>query len=214
MSPDALPNGSAEPRQEPTDEALVAMVAKRDVAAFALLYDRHAAVVYSLAARSLGEVKAEEVVQDVFLRLWASAGQYDARRGAFCSWFFAILRHQVLAEQRRQGQEARFRMAGEVDALLADAVDAGIDLEEQVWLRDRGAAVLRALRNLPLEQRRVLVLAYFGGLSQSTLAGHLGWPLGTVKKRIRLGLQKLRVFLEDEDPRPADPATPPRIVVE
>jgi RNA polymerase sigma-70 factor (ECF subfamily) len=97
---------------------------------------------------------------------------------------------------------------------LAQAVDGQADVEEEVWLRERGASIVRALRALPAEQRRVLVLAYFGGLSQSTLAGHLGWPLGTVKKRIRLGLQKLRVFLDDEDLRPGDPAGAGRVVVE
>ena len=187
------------PEAEPNDEALAARVARRDADALALLYDRYAKPVYALAAHTLGSADAEEVVQEVFLRLWNKADQYDAGRGRFSTWFLAVARHRVLDEARRRGDRQRFARAEEVDQLLAAAVDPAVDVEEAAWRRERSATVLRALQSLPKEQRRVLVLAYFGGFSQATLAERLGWPLGTVKKRLRLGLQKLRIALAQEE---------------
>jgi RNA polymerase sigma-70 factor (ECF subfamily) len=177
---------------EPTDEALVARVAAGDERAFALLYDRYERPIYAMAAHLLGAAEAEEVVQEAFLRLWRSAGQFDEGRGRFAPWFITIARHEVLARLRGRAREQRLALAEDVDRLLAEAPDPAVDVEEQAWRRERGDLVLRALKELPAEQRRVLVLAYFGGLSQSSIARSLGWPLGTVKKRVRLGLRKLR----------------------
>jgi RNA polymerase sigma factor (sigma-70 family) len=120
--------------------------------------------------------------------------------------------HRALDELRRRGARQRLRAAVAVERLLAGAAGAagdgagGASVEEAVWRRERGAAVLSALQRLPEAQRRVLVLSYFGGLSHAALAAHLGWPLGTVKKRLRLGLQRLRATLGGYAP-PAD--TPP-----
>jgi RNA polymerase sigma-70 factor (ECF subfamily) len=180
---------------EPTDEALVARVVAGDAAAFSLLYDRYDRPVYAMAAHLLGAVEAEDVVQEAFLRLWRNAGQFDTARGSFAPWFMAIARHEVLARLRRRTQEQRLALARDIDRLLGEAPDPAVDVEEQVWQRERGDCVLQALKELPAEQRQVLVLAYFGELSQSAIAQSLGWPLGTVKKRVRLGLQKLRQAL-------------------
>lgn len=183
---------------EPTDEALVAAVTQRDETAFALLYDRYHRAVYTLAAHSLGTHEAEEVVQDVFMRLWDKASQFNGERSRFSVWLMAIARHRVVDLLQRRSQQQREIAVEEVDRLLAEASDMATTVEEETWLRERGAIVLNALQTLPPEQRRVLVLAYFGGLSQSTMAEQLGWPLGTVKKRVRLGLQKLRAALSGE----------------
>ena len=180
---------------EPPDEALVAHVAAGDEAAFALLYDRYERPVYALAAHLLGAAEAEDAVPEAFLRLWRHAAQFDASRGRFAPWFLAVARHEVLARLRHRDREQRLALAKDVDRLLAAAPDPALDVEEQAWRRERGDLVLRALQDLPAEQRRVLVLAYFGELSQTTIAQALGWPLGTVKKRVRLGLQKLRAAL-------------------
>ena len=183
-------------KPEPTDEELVARVTERDRTAFALLYDRYAKPIYALAAHTLGRAEAEEVVQDVFLRLWNRADQFDAQKGSFRAWFMAVARHRVLDELKRRNQQERLIVAaGEIERLLSEASDPAADAEEETWLHERSKAVVEALKGLPDEQRRVLVLAYFGGLSQSSMAERLGWPLGTVKKRIRLGLQKLRTAL-------------------
>lgn len=191
------PSGPA----DEADEALAARLGARDAAALAELYDRYAAAVYALASHTLGPTDAEELVQDVFLGLWTRAGQYDPSRGAFGAWFMAVARHRVLDELRRRGARRRLQAAETVDRLLVEAAGGGAGVEDEVWRRDRGAAVLGALQALPAEQRRVLVLGYFGGLSHAALAAHLGWPLGTVKKRVRLGLQKLRAALSGYAPQ-------------
>jgi RNA polymerase sigma-70 factor, ECF subfamily len=173
------------------DEALVARVAQGDEGAFALLYDRYARRVYALAAHMLGVAAAEEVVQEVFLSLWRNAAQFDARRASFEAWFTAVARNRVLDELRRRRREGVVRTVDPVEELLAQAPDPSADPEEEASQRERGTALIEALRSLPAEQRRVLVLAYFGGLTQLAIAEALGWPLGTVKKRVRLGLRKL-----------------------
>jgi len=179
---------------DPSDEALVERVRRQDVSAFSQLYDRYARPIYVLAVTPLDRAEAEEIVQEVFLRLWRKADQFQPERGAFGAWFMTIARHQVWDVLRRLHREPS--LAAEViDQLLMESGISGGDVEEEAWSQEVGQAVLQALQRLPAEQRRALVLAYFGGLSQSSIADHLGWPLGTVKKRIRLGLQKLRTAL-------------------
>ena len=177
---------------EPTDEALAARVAQGDVAAFAILYDRYARRVYAWSAHLVGSAEAEDVVQETFLRLWDKAGQFDARRGRFASWFMTIARHQLMRQLRRRSVQQRIVAADEIERVLADAIAPGRELEDEAWARETSSALLRALALLPTEQRRVLVLGYFAGLSQSEIARAIGAPLGTVKKRTRLGLAKLR----------------------
>ncbi len=199
---------------EPTDEALVERVARQDPVAFGFLYDRYGRVVYTLAAHLLGSSPAEEVVQDVFFTLWTKAGQFDPERGRFESWFLAIARHRVLSVLRERSQTQRLFAVGELETLLNDVVDPSTNVEDVAWQHERGQEILRALRRLPEDQRRVLVLAYFGGLSQSTLAERLGWPLGTVKKRVRLGLQKLRAALAEDGASEHAPPASGRVTVE
>jgi len=183
---------------EPSDEVLVARVAKRDVAAFATLYDRYARRIYAWAAHVVGSADAEDMVQEVFVRLWDKAAQFDDRRGRFAWWFIAIARHHLTTQLRRRSLQQRIVAADEIERLLADAPDRSAGPDEVAWSHERGADLLRALATLPSEQRRVLVLAYFAGLSQPEIARHTGTPLGTVKKRTRLALQKLRERLDRE----------------
>jgi RNA polymerase sigma-70 factor, ECF subfamily len=185
---------------EESDEVLAARVAGRDVAAFGLLFDRYAQTVYVFAAHMLGTADADEIVQEVFLRFWNRAGQFDPLRGSFRGWFMAIARHQILNELRRRGQEQRRLAADAIDRVLAEATDPAVDVEEVAWLHERQDSVLRALGDLPEEQRRALILAYFGGLSHSAIAQLLELPLGTVKKRIQLGMRKLRAALAQHRP--------------
>lgn len=187
------------PPPEPTDEALAARVAAGDLDAFSQLYDRYERPVFSMAAHLLGAEEAEEVVQESFLRFWRSADQFDVTRGRLGPWFFTIARNEVMARLRRRNRDQRLVLAEDIHCLLGAARDVTVDVEEEVWQRERGEIVLQALKVLPPEQRRVLVLAYFGDLSQSMIASSLGWPLGTVKKRTRLGLQKLRQALGPRD---------------
>ena len=183
---------------DPTDESLAERVARGDVAAFATLYDRYAHRIYAWAAHVVGSAEAEDVVQDVFARLWDKASQFDARRGRFAWWFTAVARHHLVALLRRRTLQQRIHAAEEIDRVLADAADRGAGPDEVAWSHELTELVQRALATLPPEQRRVLVLAYFAGLSQSQIAAQTGTPLGTVKKRTRLALQKLREQLGAE----------------
>jgi RNA polymerase sigma-70 factor (ECF subfamily) len=192
----------------PSDERLVARVARRDQAAFAGLYDRYVRQVYLLAAHVVGPGQAEEIVQDVFVALWRSAHRYDRARGAFSTWFMAVARHRVLDELRRRTVEERALAAEPVDQLLAEVADSAPGVEDAVVRRDVDGELLRALAALPPEQRRALVLAYFAGLTHVEIAAALGWPLGTVKKRLQLGLRKLQQSLGGERPQPAAVRSP------
>jgi RNA polymerase sigma-70 factor (ECF subfamily) len=173
------------------DAVLAGRVARGDLGAFGELYERYARPVYALAAHALGRSDAEEVVQDVFVRLWRKAAQFDPERGSFPAWFMTIAQRRVVDELRRRGNSVR--AADDIDALLVAAPASENDPVES-------ARVLHALKLLPAEQRRALVLAYFGGLTHEEVAAATGSPLGTVKKRLRLGLDKLRGAL-------AEPAT-------
>jgi RNA polymerase sigma-70 factor (ECF subfamily) len=183
---------------DPSDETLADRIARGDVAAFATLYDRYAHRVYAWAAHVVGTAEAEDVVQDVFARLWDKAAQFDAKRGRFAWWFVAVVRHHLLSQLRRRTLQQRILAADEIDRVLEDVADRTAGPEQIAWSHEQTDVVRMALAALPAEQRRVLVLAYFAGLSQSQIAAHTGTPLGTVKKRTRLALQKLRERLGEE----------------
>ena len=166
--------------------------------AFGRIYDRYSRSVFAMAGHMLGVNEAEEAAQEIFMRLWHKASQYDPARGPFSHWFMSIARNHILDKLRARGERFRLVVAEEVELLLAEAPDPRVDVVEQVWHNQRGDALAQALQRIPPEQRRVIVLAYFGGMSQSEISMHLNVPLGTVKKRIRLGLQKLRVSLSPQ----------------
>ncbi len=178
-----------------SDELLALRVAAQDMPAFHLIYDRYAQPVFAMAGHMLGVNEAEEASQEIFLRLWNKASQYDPARGPFSHWFMSIARNHMLDKLRARSERLRVVAAEEIDSLLAEAPDPHVDVVDQVWQRQRGDALSQALQRIPAEQRRVIVLAYFGGMSQSEISMHLDVPLGTVKKRIRLGLQKMRAAL-------------------
>jgi RNA polymerase sigma-70 factor, ECF subfamily len=180
------------------DESLMARVAAGDVAAFTRLYERYAQRTYAWCVHTVGAGRAEDAVQEIFLRLWQAAAQFDPARGRFTTWFFAVARHHLMQELRRAGVRRRLQVAVEIAEVLATP---SADPEQLAGARDDAVSLARALLRLPDEQRQVLAMAYFGGLSQSQIATHLALPLGTVKKRVRLGMGKLRTAL-----MPADPA--------
>jgi len=186
---------------EPPDEALCARVAERDVAAFEALYDRFRDRVFAWAAHVLGPRQAEDTTQEVFALLWRRAGQFDQSRGQFTQWFWALTRNHILRELRAVSQQRRLQMADQIAALLTTAINEGVDVEEAAFARVDSHRAFEALGHLPPDQRRVLVMSYFVGLSHSAIALELNLPLGTVKKRARLGMQKLRQALAaDADP--------------
>ena len=191
---DARPEGDG----PVADEELVKRTARGDPAAFTQLYDRYARRIHAWSAHVVGTGRAEDAMQEIFLRLWRHAGQFDGDRGSFVTWFTAIARHHLVHVLRQDGMRRRLAVAAEIAIVLEHASSPAPGPEETVGQREDGAALARALRLLPEEQRHVLVLAYFGGLSQSQIAEQLAIPLGTVKKRVRLGMGKLRGALSPQ----------------
>lgn len=178
----------------PTDELLAARMVRGDVAAFAEIYDRYVERLHTWAAHALGPAEADDAVQEVFLHVWQKGAQFEPTRGRFGSWLMAIARHEV-GHRLTRGDRARRLLAIE---RFENVLAAAPDPTTEAAAHERDRAVLDALRVLPVDQRRVLALGYFGGMSQSAMARELDIPLGTVKKRVRLGMQKLRATLSDE----------------
>jgi len=178
-----------------SDEDLVDCLAARDVAALNELYGRHAQATFALALKLLGErEQAEEVVQESFLKLWWRPETFVRQRGRFLPWLLGVTHHRAVDLLRHRQIEARRR--SDADTLHVVDVAPEADPESSAWEHARAETVSRALASLPREQRQALELAYYRGLSQSEIARTLREPLGTVKTRIRLGMQKLRDSLE------------------
>lgn len=179
------------------DEALVRRLLDGDPAALATLYDRYAGVAFSLLLRMLGDrTVAEEVLQEVFLRVWQRAATYQHARGRFAPWLLAIAHHLAIDElRRRQRQPPRVADREATERQIALVPDPGPDVAETAGAREERERIAAALAALPAAQRVALELAYFDGYSQAEIATRLGEPLGTVKTRIRLGLRKLRDLL-------------------
>jgi len=176
------------------DEELMRLVQRAEPDAFEVVYDRHAGAAFSLAYRMCGtRALAEDVVQDAFLSIWRSGGRYDRGRGSVRTWILGITHHRAVDLLRRGVVQERHRSHEE-------GVEARLEGEErtdvEVVRREAAAEVRDALEQLPDDQRRALELAYFGGFTQREIATMLEVPIGTIKGRMRLGLEKLRDRLQ------------------
>jgi RNA polymerase sigma-70 factor (ECF subfamily) len=188
--PPAGPTAAPATRLE--DAALVARVGLGDEAALEALYQRYGGPCYRLARRLIGDDQlAEDVVQQVFLALWQRRA-YDPARGALSTWLLAVTHHQAVGVVRSESGR-RARLTGAQELIEAEAAGPGPD--EQVWARLRAERTRVALRELSAEHREVLLLAYFGGYTQSEIAGMTGLPLGTVKSRTLHAMRRLRALL-------------------
>jgi RNA polymerase sigma-70 factor, ECF subfamily len=172
------------------DAAAVARVADGDTEALRELYDRYGRIVYGMTYRVTKDAQlAEEATQDTFVTLWRRAGGYDPDRAKLTTWLFVIARNRAIelvrARTRSPEPQEDIEPAGE-DLDPADLVALGDDAER----------IARALAELPESQFEVIKLAYFDGLSHGEIADRLQEPLGTVKSRIRLGLNRLRALME------------------
>jgi RNA polymerase sigma-70 factor (ECF subfamily) len=177
------------------DEELMAMVHDGDLRAFEVIFDRHAAVAFSLAYRMCGRrAMAEDVVQEAFLSLWRSGARYDRARGSVRSWVLSAVHNRAIDAFRRESLRDG-RVVSE-DA-LAERIPDAVRTDEEAERRDDARRVRTALEALPADQRRVIELAFFGGFTHAQIAEMLELPSGTVKGRMRLGLGKLRVALGD-----------------
>ena len=182
-----------------TDARLVARVAERDAAALGALYDRHGAASYALARAMVhGAGDAEDVVAQVFAQLWRTAAGYDPARGSVATWITMLTRSRALDLLRAQRRRTRLHeraAAGDADGVAVPLGGSGEAPDAAAERGELARAVRASLAGLPEGQRRAIELAFFGGLSHGEVAATLGEPLGTVKTRIRTGMQRLREAL-------------------
>jgi len=181
---------SREVRSNAEDVALIRRMCDADETALGALYDRWARSLYSLVFHLLKDAdEAEDVVEETFWQAWRKASSYEPSRGAVSTWLLTIGRRRALDRLRTKN---RRREESTHSGILADVASPASDPLQMVESSERRSNVLTALRALPDEQREVLELGYFQGLSQSEIADTTGQPLGTVKTRMRLAMQKLR----------------------
>lgn len=178
------------------DEELMGLVHAGEARAFEVLFDRHGDAAFSLAYRMCGRrAMAEDVVQEAFLSLWRTGARYDPARGSVRSWLLRVVHNRTIDTFRRStvldGRDVH-------DEAAAERLAAAELTDQVVQRREDVRQVRGALEELPADQRKVIELAYFGGLSHSQIAEVLELPAGTVKGRMRLGLSKLRMALAEE----------------
>jgi len=180
-----------------TDGELVSRIANGDASALEQLYDRYVRQCFGLALRLLGNAQlAEEVVQEVFLKVWKQPTRYSSERGQFASWLLSLVHHRSIDELRRRSHSEVALDDETTGGLLNTQADSEPEPADQVILSEQQRAVREALASIPQNQRQIIELAYYGGLSHSEIAAKLEQPLGTVKTRMRSGIQQLRVLLE------------------
>lgn len=192
--PTAMPTAPQPPT--PGDLEVMSRVSAGDERALALLYDRYSTFAYSLAAAIVRDASdAEEVVAEAFSQVWRTAAGFDAGRGSVVAWISTIVRTRSLDLIR--SQKRRAKMLDQAAAMTEEGASPGLssgapDADRGVEVSEVQDLVRRSLAELAAPQRQVLELAYFGGLSQSEIADKLKEPLGTVKTRMRAGMEKMR----------------------
>ena len=176
------------------DEDLMRLVARGDARAFEMIYERHATVAFSLAYRICGiSAAAEEVAQDSFLAIWRGAASYDRTRGSVRTWILGVVHNRAIDAIRRATAYERRRVS---DEQAAELIEAPEQTDVEIARREEARWMRALIEALPGEQRRVIELAYFGGFTHEQIAELLDAPLGTVKSRMRLGLEKMRTSIE------------------
>lgn len=185
---------------KPDDAALITLIAQAQTDALEQLYDRYNRLIFSVAIAIVGDhAVAEEVTLDVFVQVWRRADTYRPEQATVRTWLVAITRHHAIDLLRMQKSRAEASTV-DWDEISASEGPAPHTLEEGVQLSMQREHVRNKMAELPAEQREALVLAYFKGYTHSQIAQALRQPLGTIKTRIRLGMQKLKKLLEEEYP--------------
>jgi RNA polymerase sigma-70 factor (ECF subfamily) len=175
------------------DEEVMHLVQRGEPRAFELLYDRHGGAAFSLAYRMVGNRSAaEDISQEAFLSIWRSRLRYQPDRGSVRTWVLGIVHHRAIDALRRNVVHERKRVEAEG---FEEREEAPERTEVEAARREEAREVRNALQTLPEEQLKVIELAYFGGFTHSQIAEMLHEPIGTVKGRMRLGLEKMRRHL-------------------
>ena len=180
--------------RELADEDLMALVRHGEARAFEVIYDRHCGVAFSLAYRMCGtRTAAEDVVQESFLSLWRSGARYDRTRGSVRTWVLGIVHNRAIDSLRRSINHDRQRAS---DEGIEERFEGPEHTEVEVARRDDAREIRAALDELPEDQSRVIELAFYGGYTHTEIAAMLEAPVGTIKGRMRLGMEKMRRTLE------------------
>ncbi|MDP9412014.1 MAG: sigma-70 family RNA polymerase sigma factor [Actinomycetota bacterium] len=175
------------------DEDLMPLVEAGDAEAFAALYDRHSRAAFSLAYRMMGERQAaEDLTQEAFIKVWRGAASYRVGRGSVRTWILSIVHNRGIDQLRSRASRRRTQDKVEASAPTSEPSEAFAE----TWRNSQREQVREALNTLPQEQLEILELAYFSGYTHVEIAERLDLPLGTVKGRMRLGLQKIRDFFQ------------------
>ncbi len=199
MVPEAARDDAAN-RAELSDADLIGQASQGDPKALEVLYDRYSRVVYSFALRIVNDqLIAEELLQEVFFRAWQQGGSFRASKGTFLTWLLSITHNMAIDEVRKRKRRPQRSDSDDPDVVLAAVADGGPSVEDEVWLRSLRDRIARALDTLPDAQREAIELAYFRGMTHREIADALGEPLGTIKTRMRLGMQKLRDQLDGSE---------------
>src|SRR5580692_334615 len=176
------------------DEELMQLVYLSNADAFEVIYDRHADAAFSLAYRMCAQrALAEDVVQEAFLSLWRSRARYDRNRGSVRTWVLGIVHNRAIDALRRTTGHDRRRAS---DEGIEERLESAERTDVEAARRDEAREVRAALDELPAEQSRVIELAFYGGYTHTEIAAMLEAPVGTIKGRMRLGMEKMRRTLE------------------
>ena len=187
-------------RRELPDEDLVHQMSDGDVDALEVLYDRYARVVFSFAVRIVRDGRvAEEIAQEAFMRSWQQSGRFELNRGNYASWLLSITHNLAIDELRKSQRRPQQADMVDIADVLRSEVDESVNIEEAAEATELRGMIRAAMDQLPVAQRRAIELAYFEGLSQREVAAFLNEPLGTIKTRLRLGMQKLRDLLHEQE---------------
>jgi RNA polymerase sigma-70 factor (ECF subfamily) len=179
------------------DEELMELVCRNEAVAFEIVLERHADAAFSLAYRMIGRrALAEDVVQEALLSLWRSGARYERSRGSVRNWILGITHHRAVDALRRDGLRTGKNVS---DEDLHERLVAPERTDVEVVRRDEAREIRTAIDQLPAEQVRVIELAYFGGFTHTEIATMLHLPVGTVKGRMRLGLEKMRSWLSTSE---------------
>jgi RNA polymerase sigma-70 factor (ECF subfamily) len=182
--------------QRLADEDLMPLVERKEPAAFEVVYDRHGGAAYSLAYRIVGDrLVAEDVTQEAFLSVWRSGARFDRTRGSVRTWLLGVVRNRAIDVLRRESGRAP-TVSLELEA-VPEQESRFEPTDTEALRRETSREVRGALAHLPEDQVQVVQLAYFGGLSHTEIAEVLGMPLGTVKGRMRLAMEKMRATLAE-----------------
>ena len=177
------------------DSALIERIMAQDENALSAVYDRYSGMVFSVLVRILKDSQAaEEVLQDLFLQLWREAQRFDSSRGSLPAWLMVIARNRAISRLRGRNRRALVETSEELPTGYAPWLD---NVEQEAARAEMVGKVKAAMREMPREQRQVVELAYFEGMTQTEIAAHTGTPLGTVKTRMRTAIQSLRQLFDD-----------------